>query len=72
VAAGLSKLSKTADGSNVAFVNLDLKSKEIEELGDVFRQYEHLRDVDASKNNLKDIHQIASLPYLLKFDASEN
>jgi Leucine-rich repeat (LRR) protein len=72
VASGLSKLSKTADGSNVAFVNLDLKAQSIESLGEVLRQYEHLRDVDVSGNKLKEVHQIASLPYLLKLNAARN
>jgi hypothetical protein len=51
---------------------LNLENQELEDLGDVLRQFEHLRDINLSKNALKEVHQIASVPYLLNFNGSHN
>eukprot|EP00347_Sterkiella_histriomuscorum_P017186 403350341 len=72
IAAGLSQVSKIHDGSSYAYVNLNLEEKELEELGDHLRLYQHLRFLNLSKNQLKDINEITYLPYLLTLNASEN
>ena len=60
------------DGSSYAYVNLNLEEKELEELGDHLRLYHHLRFLNLSKNQLKNISELAYLPYLLTVNASEN
>ena len=51
-AAGLSKLAKTADAGTFAYVNLDISGKEIETIGDALKTYDHLRDLNVSKNKI--------------------
>jgi len=60
------------DGSSYAYVKLDLEEKELEELGDSLRLYQHLRYLNLSKNSLKDIQEIVHLPLLLTCNASSN
>ncbi len=69
---GLSHIAKTHDGSSYAFTNLVLEEKELEELGESLRAYQHLRFLSLSKNQLKDVSEILHLPHLLTFQASEN
>jgi len=72
IVAGLSQISKTHDGSSYAFTNLTLEEKELEELGESLRNYQHLRFLSLSKNQLKEIAEIIYLPYLLTINAAEN
>jgi Leucine-rich repeat (LRR) protein len=60
------------DGSSYAFINLNLEEKELEELGDQLRLYQHLRYLSIAKNALKDITEVTYLPYLLTLNLSEN
>lgn len=41
------------DGSTYAFSVLNLEEKEIDELGDILNSYEHLRDLNLSKNKFE-------------------
>jgi len=43
IVAGLSQIEKTHDGASYAFTNLVLDEKELEELGEALRSYQHLR-----------------------------
>jgi Leucine-rich repeat (LRR) protein len=72
IVAGLSQIEKTHDGASYAFTNLVLDEKEIEELGEALRSYQHLRFLSLQKNQLKDVSEIIYLPYLLTLHAAEN
>jgi hypothetical protein len=50
IVAGLSQISKTHDGASFAYTNLTLEEKELEELGEHLRAYQHLRFLSLSKN----------------------
>jgi Leucine-rich repeat (LRR) protein len=69
---GLSHIAKTHDGASYAFTNLVLEEKELEELGESLRPFQHLRFLSLSKNQLKDVSEILHLPFLLTFQAAEN
>jgi Leucine-rich repeat (LRR) protein len=49
-----------------------LEEKELEELGEALRSYQHLRFLSLQKNQLKDVSEIIYLPYLLTLQANEN
>lgn len=69
---GLSQISKTYDGASYAFTNLIIEEKELEELGETLRGYQHLRNLSLAKNQLKDISEVLYIPHLLVLNASEN
>lgn len=53
-------------------MNLVLEEKELQELGDSLRNFQHLRFINLSKNSLKDISEIVHLPYIQTLNASNN
>ena len=69
---GLSHIAKTHDGASYAYTNLVLEEKELEELGEALRPFQHLRFLSLNKNQLKDVSEILHLPFLLTFQAAEN
>ena len=64
--------SYNIDGSSYSFVNLNLQGKELDLLGENFKYYQHLRYIDLSQNQLKDISDVVYIPHLLTLNASEN
>lgn len=72
IVGGLSHVAKTHDGASYAYTNLVLEEKELEELGEALRNYQHLRFLSVSKNQLKDVSEILHLPFLLTFQSAEN
>jgi Leucine-rich repeat (LRR) protein len=72
IVAGLSMIDKTHDGSSYAFTNLIIDEKEVEELGEGLRGYQHLRFLSLQKNQIKDVSEIIYLPYLLTLQGNEN
>mmetsp|Transcript_47257 Transcript_47257/g.34551 ORF Transcript_47257/g.34551 Transcript_47257/m.34551 type:complete len:147 (+) Transcript_47257:135-575(+) len=68
----MKKVVKNFDGSSYAMINLELKSKEIDELGDVMRLLVNVRYLDISDNLLTDITDVVFLPNLIKLDAQKN
>ena len=62
------------DGSSYAFTCLNLEEKEnpIQDLGDLLRPYEHIQNLNLSKNEIEDISSITAFNYLLVLDASTN
>jgi Leucine-rich repeat (LRR) protein len=52
---GLSRIGKTANGLGYSFVNLDIESNEIQDLYDLLKSYPHLRYINISKNNIKNL-----------------
>ena len=69
---GLTQISKTYDGASYAFTNLNIEEKELEELGETLRAYQHLRNISMAKNQLKDISDVVYIPHLLVLNAGEN
>ncbi len=68
----MSKISKTVDGASYAYTNLDLEKKALDDLGDSLRLFQHLRVINISKNNLRDLSELVYLPHLVEVNASEN
>ena len=64
LAEGLSLLCKTGNGLAHAYVRLDAAQRELTEIN-ILKNYIHLRYIDLSNNNLKDISPINSLTHLL-------
>ena len=80
IARGLSSIQKTAgkyinslyfnlilliiDGQTYAFSTLDLSGKKLSGLGDSLAEYEHLRNINLSKNDLDNIDKLRSLKYI--------
>ena len=64
ISTGLSQIQKTADGSTYAFAVLNLEEKELDDIGDLLSNYEHLRDLNLNKNKLESIDKLRSLKYL--------
>lgn len=66
----LSLLCKTGDGLAHAYVRTDLHDRELTDIS-LLKSYIHLRYVDISKNNLKDISPLNSLTHMLTIKANE-
>ena len=62
------------DGSSFAFTCMNLAEQEspIQDLGELLRPYEHIQDLNLSKNEIGDISSIVAFNYLLVLDASSN
>ncbi|XP_071109148.1 leucine-rich repeat-containing protein 23-like isoform X1 [Haliotis cracherodii] len=71
MAESLSLLCKTGDGLSHAYVRLDTHDREITDIG-ILKGFIHLRYVDVSKNNLKDISPLCALTHMLTLKADEN
>lgn len=67
----LSKIGKTIDGSNFTFLQLDCVGKHIGSIK-ILEQYQHLRQIDLSKNGIKDVAPLKGLPHILKLNLSVN
>ncbi|KAL5014908.1 hypothetical protein ScPMuIL_009178 [Solemya velum] len=67
----LSLLCKTGDGLSHAFVRMDVHERELTNIS-MLKSYIHLRYIDVSKNNLKDISSLSSLTHLLTLRADYN
>ena len=71
-AEGLNTIARTASGASYAFTKLDLPGKAIDDLGVALRCYEHLRNIDLSKNELRNFDEIIHLPVLTSVNVDEN
>nr|ANH58184.1 leucine rich repeat only protein [Azumapecten farreri] len=71
VAESLSLLCKTGDGLAHAYVRLDVHEKELTNVS-ILKSFIHLRYVDVSKNNLKDISSLSALTHMLTLKADYN
>lgn len=69
---GLKKISKTYNGLSYAYIQLDLKDKELDEIGEDLNNYVHLRDVNLSTNKFSHINPVQNMTYLVQLDASKN
>jgi len=72
IAEGLSMIQRTHDGSSYAFSQLTLEEKEIQELGVLLRPYQHLQNINLSKNALIEINEVMHLQYLININAQGN
>ncbi|XP_030623612.1 leucine-rich repeat-containing protein 23 [Chanos chanos] len=64
IAQGLSQLSRTANGLSHAFVKLDLKERQLTDIG-LISSFVHLRYLDISFNHLSDLSPLSTLTHLL-------
>lgn len=55
-----------------AFSELDLDNKEIQELGDMLKNFPFLRYINLRNNKLKDIKAILHVSHLLVVNAAKN
>ncbi|XP_060606881.1 leucine-rich repeat-containing protein 23-like [Ruditapes philippinarum] len=67
----LSLLCKTGDGLAHAYVKIDIKERTLTNIS-LLKSFIHLRYVDVSKNNLKDISPLSALTHMLTLNANEN
>jgi len=67
----VSLLCKTGDGLSHAYVKLDARDRELTDVN-ILQTYIHLRYVDVSKNNLKDISALNALTHMLVLKADQN
>ena len=51
---------------------LNLEEKELDDIGDLLSNYEHLRDLNLNKNKLDNIDKLRSLKYLQVLSIQEN
>ncbi|CEL93479.1 unnamed protein product [Vitrella brassicaformis CCMP3155] len=68
----LSQISKTVDGSGYAFARLDCSGKEVSSLAEAVGDYTHIRFVQMSNNQIKDITPVSRLPHVLSLNCSQN
>jgi len=67
----ISLLCKTGDGLSHAYVKLDAKDRQLTDVN-ILERYIHLRYVDVSKNNLRDVAPLNALTHMLVLKADQN
>ena len=72
IKAGIFKPRPTFDTRSFAFIVIDIKGKQIEELYDLLADYTHVREIDMSNNRIKDVSSVSHLPHLTHLNASKN
>ena len=60
------------DGSTFAFTDLNIEGKGLSTFGDRINDYEHLRNLNLSKNRFENIDKLRALKYMQTLKASEN
>jgi protein phosphatase 1 regulatory subunit 7 len=55
-----------------AFSKLNLENKNVQDITDCIGDYKHLRDVNLSHNDIKDISEVQRLDFLVNLQASHN
>jgi Leucine-rich repeat (LRR) protein len=60
------------DGKSYAYSTLNLEEKEIQELGEILRPYQHLTNLNLSKNDIRDISEVRHFSHLINLNASTN
>ena len=66
------KLQRTYDGLSYAYTEIDLKEKEIDDLGTDIDNFTQILDFNASTNKLPNINCVKNMPYIIRIDASVN
>jgi len=66
-----SKIEKTIDGSGFAYTQMDCVGKRVGVIK-VIEDYAHLRQINMSKNQIKDASPLSKVPYILSLNLSQN
>ena len=69
---GLQNVERTLDGEGYAFSKLDVSGKGLTDLGESLPQYQHVRYLTVSDNQLTDITGASGMYSLLSIDARNN
>jgi len=67
----LSQVAKTIDGPGYTYVQLDCVGKRIGRIA-LLEEYEHLREINLSKNRIEDVSPLTKLGYVLKLNLASN
>ena len=65
-------LQRTYNGLSFAYTELDLREKELVDIGTEINGFTELLDFNVSNNKLPHINPIENMPYLIRIDASTN
>jgi hypothetical protein len=68
---GLSCLGKTTNGSNHAYLTLNISQRDLSSIVGIAR-FRFLQNVDVSGNNLLNLKQLSALKHLVRLNASNN
>ncbi|XP_072177055.1 leucine-rich repeat and guanylate kinase domain-containing protein-like [Diadema setosum] len=71
IAAGLANLGRSADGSQLTFLNLTLPGYNLQDI-DILESYVHIQKVELPYNRITDLNVLGNMPYLVQLDASHN
>ena len=66
------KSNTNIGGVSYAFTKLNLENKNVQDLTDCIGNYKHLRDINLSHNDIKDISEVQRLDHLVNLQASHN
>ena len=66
------KLQRTYDGLSYAYTEIDLKEKEIDDLGTDIDNFTQIIDFNVSTNKITNINCVKNMPYIIRIDASVN
>ena len=66
------KLQRTYDGLSYAYTEIDLKEKEIDDLGTDIDNFTQILDFNVSTNKIPNINCVKNMPYIIRIDASAN
>ena len=66
------KLQRTYDGLSYAYTEIDLREKEIDDLGTDIDNFTQILDFNVSTNKLPNINCVKNMPYIIRIDASVN
>lgn len=67
----LSEVGKTIDGDGFAYFKLDCVDKNVGSIA-ALSEFEHLRQIDLSKNSIEDVTPLADLRHILQLNLSTN
>ena len=66
------KLQRTYDGLSYAYTEIDLKEKEIDDIGTDINNFTQVLDFNVSTNKITHINCVQYMPYIIRIDASVN
>ena len=66
------KLQRTYDGLSYAYTEIDLKEKEIDDIGTDINNFTQILDFNVSTNKITHINCVQYMPYIIRIDASVN
>ena len=66
------KLQRTYDGLSYAYTEIDLKEKEIDDIGTDIDNFTQILDFNVSTNKITHINCVKNMPYIIRIDASVN